>query len=73
MMLIRWSFHSQAVAAEVIVMPALLLLFHPVHDGGALVDLAHFVGAAGVVEDALGRRRLTGVDVRHDPDVAGLL
>ena len=51
---------------------ALLLLLHPVHDGGALVDLAHLVGAAGVVEDALGRRRLTGVDVSHDPDVAGL-
>ena len=53
--------------------PALLLLLHPVHDRGALVDLAHLVGAAGVVEDALGRRRLTGVDVRHDPDVARLL
>ena len=53
--------------------PALLLLLHPVHDGSALVDLAHLVGAAGVIEDALGRRRLTGVDVRHDPDVAGLL
>ena len=52
---------------------ALLLLLHPVHDGSALVDLAHLVRAAGVVEDALGRRRLTGVDVRHDPDVAGFL
>src|SRR5262249_28590558 len=52
---------------------ALLLLFHPVHHGGALVHLADFVGAAGVVEDALGRRRLAGVDVRHDPDVAGFL
>jgi hypothetical protein len=52
---------------------ALLLLLHPVHDGRALVDLTHLVGAAGVEEDALGRRRLTGVDVRHDPDVAGLL
>ena len=52
---------------------AFLLLLHPVHDGGALVDLAHLVGAAGVVEDALGRRRLTGVDVRHDPDVARFL
>jgi hypothetical protein len=50
-----------------------LLLLHPVHDGGAFVNLAHLVGAAGVVEDALGRRRLAGVDVRHDPDVAGLL
>ncbi len=51
---------------------ALLLLFHPVHRGRALVDLADLVGAAGVVEDALGRRRLAGVDVRHDPDVAGV-
>ena len=50
---------------------ALALLRHPVHDGGALVDLADLVGATGVVEDALGRRGLAGVDVRHDPDVAG--
>ena len=50
--------------------PALLLLRHPVHRRGALVDLAHLVGAAGVVEDPLGRRGLAGVDVRHDPDVA---
>ena len=53
--------------------PALLLLLHPVHRGGALVDLAHLVGAAGVVEDPLGRRGLARVDVGHDPDVAGLL
>ena len=53
--------------------PALLLLLHPVHDCGALVDLAHLVGAAGVVEDPLGRRRLARVDVGHDPDVADAL
>ena len=52
---------------------ALLLLLHPVHRGGALVDLADLVGPPRVIEDALGRRRLTGVDVRHDPDVPGLL
>src|SRR3978361_215218 len=52
---------------------ALLLLLHPVHRGRALVDLTDLVGATGVVKDALGRRRLTGVDVRHDPDVPGLL
>ena len=52
---------------------ALLLLLHPVHRGRALVDLTDLVGAPGVVEDALGRRRLAGVDVRHDPDVPGLL
>ena len=51
----------------------LLLLLHPVHDGSALVNLTHLVGAAGVEQDALGRRRLTGVDVRHDPDVPGLI
>ena len=52
---------------------ALLLLLHPVHDRGALVDLAHLVGAAGVVEDPLGRGRLARVDVGHDPDVADVL
>jgi hypothetical protein len=35
----------------------------------ALVDLTDLVGAAGVVEDPLGRGGLAGVDVRHDPDV----
>jgi len=49
---------------------ALLLLRHPVHRRGALVHLAELVGAAGVVEDPLGRRRLARVDVGHDPDVA---
>ena len=48
----------------------LLLLGHPVHRRGALVHLAHLVGATGVVEDPLGRRRLARVDVGHDPDVA---
>jgi hypothetical protein len=52
---------------------ALLLLLHPVHRGGALVDLADLVGPAGVVQDPLSRRRLAGVDVRHDPDVPGLV
>ena len=51
---------------------ALLLLLHPVHDGGALVDLADLVGDAGVEEDPLGRGGLAGVDVRHDADVADL-
>src|SRR6185369_2021373 len=49
---------------------ALLLLLHPVHRGGAVMDFADLVGLAGVVEDALGRRRLAGVDVRHDAEVA---
>jgi hypothetical protein len=30
------------------------------------------MGNAGVVENPLGRRRLAGVDMRHDADIAGL-
>ena len=52
--------------------PPLLLLLHPVHGGGAVVHLTDLVADAGVVENALGRRRLAGVDVRHDADVADL-
>ncbi len=48
---------------------ALLLLRHPVHRRGALVHLAHLVGATGVIEDPLGGRGLARVDVGHDPDV----
>ena len=50
--------------------PALLLLGVEVHDGRAVVDLADLVDAAGVIQDALGRRRLAGVDVGGDADVA---
>ena len=49
---------------------ALLLLLHPVHRGAAIVDFADLVVDAGVEQDALGRRRLAGIDVRHDADVA---
>ena len=52
---------------------ALLLLDHPVHGGGAVVDLADLVGLARVVEDALRRGGLAGVDVGHDADVAEVL
>ncbi len=76
MMLMRCSgkvlsipFQKQVVAAEVIVMPALLLLFHVVHDGRAVMDLADLVRDARVEKDAFGRRRLPGVDVRRDADV----
>ena len=49
---------------------ALLLLGHPVHRRGAVVDLADLVAAAGVVEEALGDRRLAGIDVRNDTNIA---
>jgi hypothetical protein len=48
---------------------ALLLLLHPVHGRSALVHLTDTVRNARIEEDALGRRRLAGVDVRHDSDV----
>src|SRR5204863_3077533 len=49
---------------------ALLLLLHPVHGGGTVMDHAQLVRPAGVIQDALGRSRLPGIDVRHDADVA---
>ena len=49
---------------------AFLLLGHPVHDGGALVDLSHLVRLARVIQDALGGRGLTGIDVSHNADIA---
>ena len=52
---------------------ALLLLNHPVHGGGAIVDLTDLVGLAGVVKDSLGGRGLTGINVGHDADVAHVL
>src|SRR5204863_4245582 len=48
----------------------LLLLLHPVHGRSAVVHLTDLVVHTGVVEDALGRRRLAGVDVSRDTDIA---
>ena len=48
----------------------LLLLFHPVHRGTAIVDLTDLVVLAGVEEDTFGCGRLAGIDVGHDADVA---
>ena len=50
----------------------LLLLLHPVGGRGAVVRLADLVVGSRVEQDALGRRRLAGIDVRHDADVADL-
>ena len=49
---------------------ALLLLFHPVHGGRALVHLADPVVDARVEEYPLSRRCLSGIDMRHDADVS---
>ncbi|OPZ67472.1 MAG: hypothetical protein BWY81_01284 [Firmicutes bacterium ADurb.Bin467] len=52
---------------------ALLLLLHPVHGRHAFVDLADAVRPARIVQDALGRRGLSGVYVRHDADVSDMV
>ena len=49
----------------------LLLLHHVVHGRCALVRLAELVDPARIVEDPLGRRGLTGVNMRHDADISG--
>src|SRR5574341_285151 len=51
---------------------ALLLLHHPVHDRGAVMHFTDLIGNTGIVKDALGRRRFTGVDVSHNPDVTSI-
>ena len=48
---------------------ALLFLLHPIHRGAAIMDLAHFVGFSGVIQDPFGRRGFAGVNVRHDADI----
>ena len=48
---------------------AFLFLLHVIHDGRAVMDLADLVRHARVEKDALGRRRLPGVDVRRNSDV----
>jgi hypothetical protein len=52
---------------------ALLLLLHPVHHGRTFMHLTDLVGDAGIEQDALGRRRLAGIDVGHDADVAAAI
>src|SRR6202158_4153261 len=49
---------------------ALALLLHPVHGGRAFIHRTDLVGHTRIEQDALRRRRFSGVDVRHDPDVA---
>ena len=50
--------------------PTFLFLFHPVHRGGAIVDFTDLVVHPGVEQDAFSSRRLAGVDMRRNADVA---
>ena len=47
----------------------LLLLHHPVHSGGAVMNLPDLVRLSRVEQDALRRGGFAGIDVRHDTDV----
>ena len=49
---------------------AFLLLLHEVHGRGAVMHFADLVALAGVIKNALGRRRLAGVDMRGNADIA---
>ncbi len=49
---------------------ALLLLLHPVHHSGAVMDFADLVADAGVEQDALRRGGLSGIDVSHDAEIS---
>ena len=51
----------------------LLLLFHPVHRGSAIMNFTDLMVNTGVVQDTLGGGGLTCVDVGHDTDVTGHL
>ena len=73
MMLIWWSSHSAGGGGGGDSDAPLALLGHPVHDGGALMDLTYLVGAARVVEDPLGHGGLTGIDMGNDTDIADAL
>ena len=52
--------------------PTLLLLNHPVHGRAAVVRLTDPMDASRVEQDTLGGGRFPGVNVRHDPDIAGM-
>ena len=52
---------------------AFLLLFHPIHGGRAVMDLANLMRFAGIIEDPLRCRRLARVDMGHDPEIPVIL
>ena len=50
---------------------ALLLLLHPVHGGGSIVNLTDLMCQTGIEKDTFGCCGLSGIDVSHDADIAG--
>src|SRR5271170_541944 len=52
---------------------AFLLLLHPVHRRGAVMDFADLMRLARIVQNPLGCRRLARIDMGHDAEVAVIL
>ena len=50
---------------------SLLLLRHPVHRCSTVVRLADLVVNTRIIQNTFCRRCFTGIDVRHDTDIAG--
>ena len=48
----------------------LLLLLHPVHRCSTVMYLTNLVSQAGIEQNTLRSRRLSGIDVSHDADVS---
>ena len=49
---------------------ALPFLLHVIHGSRTVMNLAHAVHPAGVVQDTFGDGGLAGINVGHNPDVA---
>ena len=49
---------------------AFLFLLHEIHGGSAVMDFADLMALAGIIKNALSRRRLAGINVRGNADVA---
>jgi hypothetical protein len=50
-----------------------LFLLHPVHGGSAIVDFAHPMDPAGIEQNPLGGRSLSGVNMGGDADIPGFI
>ena len=48
----------------------LLLLLHPVHGRGPVMDFTDLVRNTGVIKYAFGRCRFAGIDMGHDAEIA---
>jgi len=73
MMLIRISRQKHVVRRRRDGDAALLLLGHPIHRRGALMDLTNAVRASCIEQDSLRRGVLAGIDVGHDADISATL